>query len=234
MPKAKGKTKEETFSLYRLASGKPGIKVSVAQYLEIVSRDRVLKTHKVTYKLKDGYVYHGSSQEEIRVIKRLEKHDAFRKLRGQCLCIPYRFGGKNRRYYPDFVVLTKTGKVVIIEVKPIADMATKQNLKKYKALAKYCKQHGYLYLMCDKLLRPYSKVKEEKRHGKVERAIKHALEDTGRFTAQDYKTLIEGKSARDVRKIRDRIGAYVAAHEGEVRQVGNLEHEMKRFVIVKA
>ena len=230
--KKTAKTKrKEPFSLYLLASGKPGKPITEKEFLKITEQDKPFKTSKVSYRLKDGYIYQGSSQEEIKVIKRLESKDAFVKLRGQCIAIPYRFGGKDHVYYPDFIVLTKTGKVVIIEVKQIAQMTSKQNQKKYAALGRYCKSRGYLYLMCDKKLRPYDKIKESPIKGKVEKEIDRILDEKGCFVYKDYQAMIQGKTRKEVNHIRDRIGRYVANHLGEVKQVGDLTYDIKRFRI---
>lgn len=226
------KTSSKTpFSLYRLASGKPGKKYRKKEFLEIASSGKEFKTSKVTYSLQDGYVYHGSSKEEVRLIKKLERLNAFASLRGQCIGIPYTYGGKRHTYYPDFLVLTKTGRILIIEVKQVADMSSRLNQKKYKALASYCKKHGYLYLMCDRKLHPYKELVTKKRHGRVEMAIEAALKEKGRFTKDDLFALFEGKSTRQKEEVRARVATYVAAYQDEVRMAGDTRREVGRFSI---
>ena len=61
---------------------------------------------------------------------------------------------KRHTYYPDFVVIMKTGKVYIIEIKPFNQTPTRQhqidldptmrkNATKWRAAMNYCKQKGY-------------------------------------------------------------------------------------------
>ena len=122
------------FSIYSLSKGKPGKKFTIKQFLELTKlADKkpggALTNKSITFD--DEYVYYADSQQEISILKKLISHKCFKKIRGQVFKIPYKFSGKNKSYYPDFVLLTNTNKIVVMEVKEIADMGSKINLRKY-------------------------------------------------------------------------------------------------------
>ena len=228
--------KRKTFSLYGLASGKPGKKFTIKSFLQI-TKDAKKKpsgsnTDK-TIKLDDGYVYQADSQQEISTIKKLIYHDAFKRLRGQCINIPYKFGGKTHNYYPDFVILTQTNKIIIMEVKEVAQMSSKQNIRKYEALKRYCNKKGYLYIMCDKAFRPYEKLSKYSVNGKVENAIKSALKKKGYFDYSDYRDLIDEEEYKKVKSYRESIGVFLVKNKNKVKMVGDLTFKSSEFRIIK-
>ena len=229
-------SKKKTFSLYGLASGKPGKKFTIKSFLQI-TKDAKKKpsganTDK-TIKLDDGYVYQADSQQEISTIKKLIYHDAFKRLRGQCINIPYKFGGKTHNYYPDFVILTQTNKIIIMEVKEVAQMSSKQNIRKYEALKRYCNKKGYLYIMCDKAFRPYEKLSKYSVNGKVENAIKSALKKKGYFDYSDYRDLIDEEEYKKVKSYRESIGVFLVKNKNKVKMVGDLTFKSSEFRIIK-
>src|SRR5690606_28931131 len=61
------------------------------------------------------------------------------------VCIPYQFEGKHCRYYPDFIATLNDGKIVIIEVKADRLITDLKNVKKFAALADYCRMVGAEY-----------------------------------------------------------------------------------------
>ena len=233
--KTKQNTTKKSFSIYALASGKPGKKFTIKQFLEITKNAKKKpggSNTSRTIKLNDGYIYEADSQQEISTLKKLMSHDSFKRLRGQCISIPYRYGGKDHNYYPDFIMLTHTNKIVIMEVKEVAQMCTKQNIKKYEALKRYCARNGYLYIMCDKAFIPYERLEDYEYHSPiVDAAIEKALSEKGKFDYNDYKLLIEGKDHKRVKKIRKSIGVYIASHKKEVKEVGDLYFKVETFQI---
>ena len=46
-------------------------------------------------------------------------------------------------YYPDFIVNTRDGRVIIVEIKPYNQKKYKVNRAKWAAAEEYCEQHGY-------------------------------------------------------------------------------------------
>lgn len=238
--KRTGKKTKETktikpFSLYGLASGKPGRKFTIKEFLAITKNAKKKpggpNTDK-TIKLSDGYIYEADSKQEIATLKKLISHDAFKRLRGQCINIPYKYNGDMHNYYPDFIVLTQTNKIIIMEVKEIAQMNTKQNIRKYKALSEYCEKHGYLYIMCDKKFKPFERLSKLTVNRGVREAIDDAIEEKGYFNYSDFKELIAGKDYKKVTYIRDSIGIYVKSHKN-LKMVGDLTFKSADFRITK-
>jgi hypothetical protein len=61
----------------------------------------------------------------------------------QPVSIPVVIDGAQRRYHPDVLVVLVDGRVVLAELKPRLQWALFDNLRKWAALADYCRQHGY-------------------------------------------------------------------------------------------
>lgn len=233
--KSVSKKQKPNFSIYSLAKGKPGKKFTIKEFLEITSKDKKPGGHRTSYELKldNGYVYKADSKQEISTLKKLISHDAFKRLKGQCISIPYRFGGKDHLYYPDFIFLTNTNKIIILEVKEVAQMNTKVNIKKYEALKRYCLRNGYLYLMCNKNFVTYEELSKRNGNGHVNSIIDKALDEKGNFNYSDYKLLIENQTKRKIKKIRDAISIYVSINKSSVKQIGDLYFESERFRIIR-
>ena len=230
------KKESKMFSLYGLASGKPGKKFTIKAFLQITKNAKKkpggANTEKII-KLDDGYIYEADSQQEVSTLKKLISHNAFKRLRGQCINIPYKYGGKTHNYYPDFIILTQTNKIIIMEVKEIAQMNTKQNIRKYEALRKFCEKNGYLYIMCDKSFKPYEKLSNYSASSKVEKAIDEALGEKGYFDYSDFKELTSGKDHKKIKSIRNSIGIYVKSHKN-VKMVGDMTYKSADFRIIKS
>ena len=222
--------------IYNLASGKPGKKFTVKQFLEftnnVVERPFGPNTDK-KIKIDDKYTYFADSKQEVQIVNKLKSTNSYKKLRGQCLSIPYKYGGKQKTYIPDLVLLTKSNKIVIIEIKELSEMSSRVNQKKYRALKNYCARYGYLYLMCDKRFNTFEKLNKSTRMPTIEEAIKKAIKKKGRFDYEDYKLLIKGKKILTVKHYRDAIGYYSSKHKAKIKMVGNLTHDIKRFMLIK-
>ena len=112
-------------------------------------------------------------------------------------------------------------------------MSSRINQKKYRALKNFCLRHGYLYLMCDKKFNVFEKLNKSPRMPSIEETIKKAIKKKGRFDYEDYKLLIKGKKEVTVKKYRDAIGYFSSKHKVKIKMVGNLTHDIKRFMLVK-
>lgn len=105
---------------------------------------------KYEYTLKSGQTIYCDSRPERNMAKYLDDRDLFISLGSQAFCIKYDTEySKDKDYFPDFVILTKDYHIAIIEVKALSAMSYHLNLEKYKALEKYCKEHGFEYMMID-------------------------------------------------------------------------------------
>ena len=90
------------------------------------------------------------SKYEKQLLKYLDENDLVLRCGGQALCIQYDSEFvKGKSYYPDIVVLTKKHHIAVIEVKPSVSMSYHLNMEKYRALADYCEQQGFEYMMID-------------------------------------------------------------------------------------
>ncbi len=105
---------------------------------------------KYQYITRDKNTIECDSKSELTMLEYLETNDLIISCGGQSLCIEY--DSKFRAgmsYYPDIVVLTKDMHIAIIEVKSASSMDYHKNIEKYHALAEYCKENGYEYMMVD-------------------------------------------------------------------------------------
>lgn len=59
--------------------------------------------------------------------------------------IPYYYKGKSHKYYPDLKIQMNDGSVVIWEIKPSVQTATKQNSSKFKAAEYFCQLRGWKF-----------------------------------------------------------------------------------------
>lgn len=103
-----------------------------------------------TYKTKTGNHIDYDSATELKMLAYLDNNNLAISIGGQNLCLPYSTAFTSEKYYyPDVVTLTKDGYIAVIEVKPVTAMSYNIVLAKYDALADYCEENGYLYMMVD-------------------------------------------------------------------------------------
>nr|BEK71108.1 hypothetical protein KPHV_83350 [Kitasatospora purpeofusca] len=89
------------------------------------------------------------SETELRVIQLLSFAPQVAYYQEQPLAIGYGFDGRSRTYFPDLLVATTDGRCVLVEVKPVFEMATAVNLAKYRALETLCRERGWGLLVTD-------------------------------------------------------------------------------------
>ena len=89
------------------------------------------------------------SKLEMKFLSYLENSDSVVFYREQPIQVPYQFYNKTYLYYPDFVFFLNDGRGVIVEVKPLHQMALKINFVKWAALKEYCNQNGLGLLVTD-------------------------------------------------------------------------------------
>ena len=103
-----------------------------------------------TYKTKTGNRIDYDSATELKMLKYLDNSNLAASIGGQNLCLRYSTAFTSKKYYyPDIVTLTNDGYIAVIEVKPVTAMSYNIVLDKYDALADYCEEKGYLYMMID-------------------------------------------------------------------------------------
>ncbi|MER6332743.1 TnsA endonuclease N-terminal domain-containing protein [Streptomyces sp. NPDC001034] len=83
------------------------------------------------------------SETELRVIQLLSLAPQIAYYQEQPLAIGYEFAGRRRTYYPDLLAATVDGRCVLIEVKPVYEMAMAVNVAKYRAAEEFCRSRGW-------------------------------------------------------------------------------------------
>ena len=79
----------------------------------------------------------------------------------ETVVIPYTLGGKLRRYYPDFLVKYKSGRVSLVEVKRQDKLTTKVVMTKAQAARQWIveQKNGWVYeVWTDAVIEAYRKV----------------------------------------------------------------------------
>ncbi len=87
------------------------------------------------------------SGHEARLLRILNNSNLIRTFQEQPVAIPYRFKGGTRRYYPDVVARLTDGRVILIEVKPVGQLAFEINQTKFAAGRTYAHERGWGWLV---------------------------------------------------------------------------------------
>lgn len=86
---------------------------------------------------------------EKKVLKMFDSCSFVKEIKTQSLVIPFYNKGILCKYYPDIQILTKDGRVIIIEVKPLIHMMSKDTIFKFNLLKDYSLKNGYGYALLD-------------------------------------------------------------------------------------
>lgn len=89
------------------------------------------------------------SETERQVIQLLSFASQVTYYQEQPLAISYLHEGRQRTYYPDLLAATADGSCILIEVKPVYEMAMAINIAKYRAAADFCRRRGWGLLATD-------------------------------------------------------------------------------------
>ncbi|NEB09755.1 hypothetical protein G3I32_12920 [Streptomyces coelicoflavus] len=89
------------------------------------------------------------SETERQVIQLLSFASQVTYYQEQPLAISYVYEGRQRTYYPDLLAATADGSCILIEVKPVYEMAMAINVAKYRAAADFCRRRGWGLLATD-------------------------------------------------------------------------------------
>jgi hypothetical protein len=106
-------------------------------------------THLFFSSTKLGRVVACESVSEYRVMSWLEKTPHVVWYQEQPIVIPYRLHDHDMRYFPDVAVIDRSGRGLIIEVKPIYGMYREQTLAKSLACLDFAGSRGMGYLIVD-------------------------------------------------------------------------------------
>ncbi len=129
------------------------------------------------------------SNDEKLFLEYLDQNQAIRNLKTQALCIPFEKNNRQRKYYPDFVIHTQAGHIIVCEIKALSNMSYYLNMEKYQVLKEYCKLHGYGYGTIGFKGKFYSYEDLENRavNPKLEQRVKKALAKNNKFNPNQYK-----------------------------------------------
>lgn len=89
------------------------------------------------------------SVTERRVYMWLEQSSDVRWYQEQPARLRYKFGGRERPYYPDVAVMSAGGQVVVVEVKPVIQMYRHRTLAKADAAIRHFGARGIGFLLVD-------------------------------------------------------------------------------------
>ncbi|WP_052339691.1 TnsA endonuclease N-terminal domain-containing protein [Gorillibacterium massiliense] len=95
--------------------------------------------------LKTGDMIHWESFLERNYIRLADFDLQVDEIFYQPVCIHYTLNGKKHRYFPDFKIILKDGRVFIIEVKALRFKNNPSNIIKYEVGRKYCEAHRWYY-----------------------------------------------------------------------------------------
>ncbi|MGW0520766.1 sigma factor-like helix-turn-helix DNA-binding protein [Crossiella sp. NPDC003009] len=99
---------------------------------------------------------------ELRFAQRLDISDLVRTYCEQALAIPYRLEGRQRSYYPDFVVDLTDGRRLVVEIKASpTDFAMYENIVKFEAATRYCHARGWGFVATNGYRTPACLLREE-------------------------------------------------------------------------
>ncbi|WP_406089485.1 sigma factor-like helix-turn-helix DNA-binding protein [Streptomyces sp. NBC_01013] len=121
------------------------------------------------------------SDAELRVIQLLSFAPQIAYYQEQPLAISYEFAGQQRTYYPDLLAATVDGRCILIEVKPVYEMAMAVNVAKYRATEEFCRPRGWGLVATDGY-RTRRLLEHRTVDSRLESALAAALDAQGELT----------------------------------------------------
>lgn len=111
---------------------------------------KIKASHKMSFRgkfpsRKNKSSIHWESLLERDYIKVLEYDNQVEKYTSQPVEIEYKYKGKKRRYYPDFLVNLTTGEDFLVEVKPRSKLEDEEVILKAEVGKMYCREEGMTY-----------------------------------------------------------------------------------------
>ncbi|MEC9323017.1 MAG: sigma factor-like helix-turn-helix DNA-binding protein [Actinomycetota bacterium] len=103
--------------------------------------------HGATFFEKIGRDAAWDSGFEARLLQILNDSSLVATFQEQPVCVPYQWGRHTRSYYPDVVARLRDGRTVLIEAKPIYEVAYAVNQDKFDAGRAYAHHRGWGWLV---------------------------------------------------------------------------------------
>lgn len=126
------------------------------------------------------------SRFEERLLRTLNNSKLVKTFQEQPVRIPYRHNGATRPYYPDVVAQLNDGRTVLIEAKPVYELAYAVNQDKFAAARDYAHSRGWGWLVWTANVR-FSIPELTSRH--VDPAVRQRLTDAVTSGGVNWPTL---------------------------------------------
>jgi hypothetical protein len=130
------------------------------------------------------------SHLELQFLLKLEHARNIVFYQEQPFVIPYQFDGHARNYYPDLFFALEDGRGVVVEIKPLYQMALYQNLTKWSAVLKFCASKGWGLLVTDGKI-PFQKLQKLELSPDFEGTLLKTLanSETGLLSWKEYRNI---------------------------------------------
>lgn len=128
------------------------------------------------------------SSLERQVFRTLEQSDLVVHYQEQPFGIPYRDGERDRIYFPDVFFATRTGVGVLVEVKPVPNMAIRENRLKAEAGRRWANSRGWGWITINGT-RTQKEIERRIIPGDKLAAFRHQLLSAGILTWPDVLVL---------------------------------------------
>jgi hypothetical protein len=153
------------------------------------------KTGDYTFNSIEKTVTYESNDERL-FLEYLDENKAVKSIKTQSLCIHYQYNNEPHKYYPDFVIHTRSGHIIICEVKALINMSYHMNIRKYEVLKAYCKTHGYGYgtIGFKGKFTSYEELKYRHVSSKLNHRVRSAMQKRNKFTQGQYDFFKESNS----------------------------------------
>jgi hypothetical protein len=150
---AKHPNSPEQKEVYRLAAKKRWENPDFRQ--KMVVAIGAVRNRKPKVSTIKGGTFHCRMSWEEAFAKLIESSPLVKRFVYEPFGIPYVWKGKDRNYYPDFLVELKTGEKFVVEIK---GRERKVDLAKFRAAERYCRNHGMEFaIIREKPMEPLSR-----------------------------------------------------------------------------
>ncbi|GFN33854.1 hypothetical protein PCURB6_41140 [Paenibacillus curdlanolyticus] len=95
--------------------------------------------------MKNNKMIHCESRLERHFVRLLDFDREVIEVESQPVCLLYEYKGRERKYYPDFKVITSDGRVRIVEVKAKSKTQNPEIIIKFIIGRMYCESQGWDY-----------------------------------------------------------------------------------------
>ncbi|NBE54721.1 TnsA endonuclease N-terminal domain-containing protein [Streptomyces boluensis] len=130
------------------------------------------------------------SETELSVIQLLSFAPQIAYYQEQPFAISYEYAGRLRTYYPDLLAATEDGRCVLIEVKPVFEMAMAVNVAKYRAAVEFCRNRGWGFVATDGY-RTRRVIEDRTVDPRLEARLTAALEAQGELTWPQVRAAVD-------------------------------------------